>query len=141
MTKAKNLLNMFEADTYIPRLVREFVNTLLWSETDDSDPERGGKPLDDNYSFKDMSQEALDKIEKDVRAFLDKASDLIENDTDKHQGDFKQAMHDFCLTRNGHGAGFWDGDWSNGDELTKISKSFGELNAYVGDDGKIYTMQ
>lgn len=38
-----------------------------------------------------------------------------------------QAGHDFWLTRNGHGAGFWDGDWDTlGDVLTKISHSYGE---------------
>jgi len=34
-----------------------------------------------------------------------------------------QAGHDFWLTRNGHGAGFWDGDWpETGDALTEASK-------------------
>ena len=37
-----------------------------------------------------------------------------------------QAGHDFWLTRNGHGAGFWDGDWPKyGEMFTKISKGFG----------------
>ena len=46
---------------------------------------------------------------------------------------------DFWLTRNGHGAGFWDrGLGSVGDELTKNAKPFGSVDAYVGDDGKVY---
>lgn len=51
-------------------------------------------------------------------------------------------MHDFWLTRNGHGAGFWEpGDygWSDlGDKLTEFTKHYGEVNLYVGDDGTIY---
>ena len=49
-------------------------------------------------------------------------------------------MHDFWLTRNGHGAGFWDGDYDDevGTELTKIAHTFKELDCYVGDDGKIH---
>lgn len=47
--------------------------------------------------------------------------------------------HDFWLTRNSHGAGFWDGDWpeTEGKLLTDASHAFGECNLYVTDDGKI----
>ena len=38
------------------------------------------------------------------------------------------------------GTSFWDGDWEKGKELTQISKSFGESQPYVGDDGQIYIM-
>jgi len=137
MTKAKSLLNLLEADDSISKLVKEYVITLLWSESYEKEGEND-RPLDDDFSYKDMSKEALDKIAKDIKAFLDKASDLIDNDEGKYQGNYGHAMHDFCLTRNHHGAGFWDGDWTNGEELTKIAHSFGEMNAYPGDDGKIY---
>jgi hypothetical protein len=50
------------------------------------------------------------------------------------------AGHDFALTRNGHGAGFWDGDWPEpaATELTKLSKEYGEVDLYVGDDGLLW---
>ncbi len=43
----------------------------------------------------------------------------------------KQAGHDFWLTRNGHGTGFWDrpelyGE-ENADELTRACKAMGEV--------------
>jgi hypothetical protein len=50
-----------------------------------------------------------------------------------------QVGHDFWLTRNGHGAGFWDrgiGDY--GDALTEHAHSFGASDVYVGDDGRLY---
>jgi hypothetical protein len=52
----------------------------------------------------------------------------------------EQAGYDFWLTRNGHGAGFWDGDWPEpaATYLTKESKKFGTANLYLGDDGLIY---
>jgi hypothetical protein len=52
----------------------------------------------------------------------------------------ERAGHDFWLTRNGHGAGFWDGDWPEdvGERLTAASKTFGECFLYVGDDGRIH---
>lgn len=60
--------------------------------------------------------------------------------------DLSQLAHDFWLTRNGHGAGFWDRSYSNdapdgsdlGKAITKIADTFREVDAYVGDDGKIY---
>lgn len=49
------------------------------------------------------------------------------------------AGHDFWLTRNGHGAGFWDrGLGQVGKELTDFSKPYGEVYVYRGDDGKVY---
>lgn len=44
--------------------------------------------------------------------------------------DLAQCGHDFYLTRNGHGAGFWDRGYekSVGDELSRIARSFGEDN-------------
>ncbi len=53
----------------------------------------------------------------------------------------EQAGHDFWLTRNGHGAGFWDGDWPEpyGDMLNQGAKCYGEFDTYLGDDGLITT--
>lgn len=51
----------------------------------------------------------------------------------------RQAGIDFWLTRNGHGAGFWNGDWgADGDRLTAIVKLFPPVDAYLGDDGMVY---
>ncbi len=53
----------------------------------------------------------------------------------------KEAGTDFHYTRNGHGAGFWDGDWKEnnvGDVVTPLCKLVGgcELTAYLNDDGE-----
>ena len=50
--------------------------------------------------------------------------------------------HDFWLTRNHHGAGFWDRDClpeDAGQRLTDAAHEFGECDLYVGDDGMIYS--
>jgi hypothetical protein len=50
-----------------------------------------------------------------------------------------QIGHDFWLTRNRHGAGFWDrGLGDLGDKLTAAAHTYGESNLYVGDDGQVY---
>jgi hypothetical protein len=52
-----------------------------------------------------------------------------------------QAGHDFWMTRNGHGVGFDDGDWSDNyaDVFTKGSIAYGLFDVIKGDDGKIYS--
>lgn len=53
-----------------------------------------------------------------------------------------QLGHDFWLTRNFHGAGFWDrGLGGVGEQLTQLAKQFGEFELYVDDDGYIRAMQ
>jgi len=51
------------------------------------------------------------------------------------------AGHDYWLTRNGHGAGFWDGDWPEpyAAQLDDSAHAYGTVELYVGDDGKIYS--
>jgi len=103
----------------------------LWSSTDDE-----GNPLDDDFSINDFSSEANQKVEADCAAFLAKCE---EKGIEFSFEELEQAGHDFWLTRNHHGCGFWDGDWSeHGEVLTEIAHSFGEAWIYVGDDEKIY---
>ena len=61
------------------------------------------------------------------------------NSTIRKDFDVGFAGHDFWLTRNGHGAGFWDrGLGEVGDRLSNACKAFGSYDLYIGDDGKIY---
>jgi hypothetical protein len=86
--------------------------------------------LDAHYTASDIAPETLERMVKDCERFQREAVIAPY---------FKEAGHDFWLTRNGHGSGFWDGDWpDSGEELTAISKTFGEYDLYVGDDGAIY---
>ena len=108
-----------------------FIEALIWSETNEH-----GDPLDEDYSPSDLSAEALAEITADCEAFEAAHWDMISEDTER-------AGHDFCLTRNGHGAGFWDGDWPEpeGTILTDAAHVYGTLGLYVGDDGKLYTLR
>ena len=57
---------------------------------------------------------------------------------------YEQAGHDFWLTRNGHGTGFWDKQEIYGEKnseiLTEISKQFGEMYMYISDDNHLEIM-
>jgi len=116
----------------LDNFTKSYIATALWSSTDNSDAS-GGDPLDDNYGIDDLSPETLASLIADCQAFQqDHSKDIA--------GYLEQAGHDFWLTRNGHGAGFWDGDWDDdiGEKLTKASDTFGTVDLYVGDDGLIY---
>lgn len=110
-----------------------YIEAALWASNDESTPD-GGEPLDKNYSAGDLAPETLARMTADCEQFQAKARLLTEGFKDS-----KIAL-DFWLTRNHHGAGFWDGDYPKaiGDALTKLAHSFGECDLYVGDDGKLY---
>ncbi len=60
------------------------------------------------------------------------------------EGEYGQAGHDFWLTRNGHGTGFWDKEEiygvKNSEILTEMSKNFGQVWTYISDDNYLEVM-
>lgn len=104
-----------------------YIECMLWSSVDD-----GGNPLDYKYSIEDIDSEAIKKIKSDCNLFIFKAGDLLDSIEDS------QAGHDFWLTRNHHGAGFWGrGLGKIGDDLTKLSNTFGEIFPYINDNNEV----
>ena len=101
----------------------------LWSSTDDD-----SLPLDDNYGIEDMSEQTINQAIEDCKDFrVLAAKELAES----KQSD-EQNSHDFWLTRNGHGTGFWDrGLGEVGRKLTDLAKTYGSCDLYV-TDGEIY---
>jgi len=120
--------------TALETMLDAYVTCALWSTMDESD-ESGGEPMDRNYSESDIHEGTMARMRGDCEAFLSANRDDI--------GDrFAEAGHDLWLTRNNHGAGFWDGDWPRdaGERLTQAAHKMGEVDLYVGDDGVIYAM-
>ena len=117
---------------------KAYIEAALWSSNDDN-----GDPLDKNYIIEDLSPQTLVNMTHDCSKFqeendcnLDKAYKLYpENEWTNEE----KAGHDFWLTRNGHGVGFWDRGLGNiGDILTEECKKYGSFDLYVGDDGEIW---
>lgn len=116
-----------------------YIEAALWSSTDESTPQ-GGEPLDDNYGPEDLTPETKAKMAEDCKKFQSENADTLSASGLPDS----QAGHDFWLTRNGHGSGFWDEE-DDGDPavkaaleaLTSASKKFGETHLYVGDNGEI----
>lgn len=113
-----------------------YIDCALWSSNDESTPS-GGEPFDRNYSRSDISENTLAWMRADCERFLTENLHLI--DGEGREDALVHAGHDFWLTRNGHGAGFWDGDWPiNGGALDKACEDYREQDLYLGDDGEIH---
>lgn len=121
--------------------IRGYIDCALWSTTDGSRDD-GGDPLDKNYGAEDLSEGTREAMERECGAFLSEHGSLIAEAEHTRYGieRWSYAGHDFWLTRNGHGCGFWDGDWSepHGAQLTAAAKAAGSVDLYVGDDGQVY---
>lgn len=126
-------------DVDIDGMLDGYMEAALWSTMDGSD-ESGGEPLDSNYSTSDIDDKTKAKMREDCEAFVSKAGELLDKAEEKRP---EYIGHEFWLTRNGHGAGFWDTpeDWGgkeNANAISDIARKFREVELYVGDDGKIY---
>lgn len=115
---------------------RAYVEAMLFTECSDGDfdPENGNL-LPGEITFDDFAPETVQSIIEDCAAFR------LSNRTLLNQcGDDSQNGHDFWLTRNWHGAGFWDRgyDVTIGELITQKAHAFGEVFVYLGEDGKVY---
>lgn len=131
--------------------VAGYVECALWSGLDwtgvSQEEGDGGednpRPLDEDYGVDDIPPDALDEIRADVGAFLRTWWPLAS----AAGWSARQFGHDYHLTRNHHGAGFWDRSWPTlpgidgptvdvdgaGDELTAAAHAEGE--AEIEPDG------
>jgi hypothetical protein len=131
------------APTSLDAFTDAYIEAALWSSTDNAgDDDSGGEPLDKNYGPSDIAPATMSAMHADCASFVERYGHLIADDDSpaiRKSGSWVLAGYDFWLNRNETGAGFWDGDWpKHGDELDKAAESYGRLDLYVGDDGKIY---
>lgn len=119
---------------------RAYVACALWSSTDNAN-ESGGEPLDANYSIEDIAPHTLAQMIRDCQAFQRDQATILNDVYSKFPWfSVERAGHDFWLTRNGHGAGFWDETVQSPElwkRLTDESKAYGSFDLYVGSNGKI----
>ena len=112
-------------------VLQNYISAALWSSMDDYSG-AGGNFLDENYGPEDIAPDTLESMRQDVAGFIEAAAPYDAAWSDEQLG------HDIWLTRNRHGAGFWDRGLPHGDKLTEIANCLGESYLYVGDDGKIH---
>lgn len=118
--------------TELDGVLKGYIDCAFWVELDDN-----GKPLDSIEGLI-LSKQAYEAMEADVKDFLT----LLDNESINWQEhmDYAQLGHDFWLTRNRHGTGFWDrGLGQLGETLTSWAHSYGEQYLYIGDDNHVYS--
>lgn len=109
-----------------------------WSSTHTKNPnEENEEVVEFDTVHKQFAEKALELAITDCVSFVEKAGpELLKDLAPDSVG------HDFWLTRNHHGAGFWDRDNlkanQRGKRLTTKAHSFGEKNLVLGDDGLTY---
>ncbi len=129
---------------HLDKFTMAYLTCALWSSTGTIGEDGDTFPLDEKYGIGDIAESSMRQAIADCEKFQE------ENpigDDDRVTGsaellsDDEFAGHDFWLTRNGHGSGFWDdGRWLKafGDKATKYCRAAGEVHADVGDDGEVY---
>jgi hypothetical protein len=108
--------------------VKWYLKAILFTEAED--PPSGefmpGADLDDICGMFD--KESLVVATAAAGLFMNEAAAMIPEDR------IADAAANFHYTRNGHGCGFWDGDWpEHGDDLTAICERFGQVDYYLSD--------
>ena len=144
---------MTRTDNRLAAFTNGYAEAMIWANTT---AVRNGEPTDDEV-YPEMWQtpgagwqiDAFDadsrvSIESDCRDFFaGNLRDLIAYTAHfagrafawhffDERAAWEQGGHDFALTRNHHGAGFWDrGMGDLGDRLTDACRPYGESDAYT----------
>jgi len=120
---------------HLSNFTKGYVDAIFFTETGTDNPEFDG------LGFYDFAPETLTRIISDCASFEMANKPLLDKADKASSGGYtlEQAGIDLWLTRNGHGAGFWDrGLHDIGDDLTDKAKAMGEQWLTIGDDGMLY---
>lgn len=122
-----NNISLNESEVASPKvmdMLNSYLEAALWTEE-----ERVGPANIES----DISDDAKIDAYTDIKSFMNKAGSLVD------EMEPFQVGHDLWLTRNGHGAGFFDrGLGEVGDKLSDIARNMGEKHLFWGDDEKIH---
>lgn len=125
--------------TKLDQFTTAYIECALWASTD-----ADGESLDFAYGVEYLAPETLESIIADCADFQEANAELLAQWYSECGESTERAGHDFWLTRNRHGAGYWD-RWNEGTpqgkigrKLTDAAHAYGECDLYVGDDGQVY---
>lgn len=119
----------------LPSFVQGYLKAMFWTDCNDDDYD--GEKGTANMGYANLPHKVLKKI---VEECIDFQTDnqVWLNEAYSRGYDEEQAGHDFWLTRNHHGAGYWDRkelyEGGIGDKLTEACRAAGEV--YVSANGR-----
>lgn len=123
-------------------MTRQALATLLWSSTVSRDDGDDLVPAD-AYN---ASAGLIEFISNELDQFIEQLPDDFEPEdhwigcsSEPGWDAWDQLAHDYILTRNHHGAGFWDGEWAEpaASMLTKLAHQKTEIEVYLNDNDEI----
>jgi hypothetical protein len=93
----------------------------------------------DTFTKEDIDVDSLIDAYSDIKKFIELAGKEAIDYAINEQG-LERLGHDIWLTRNRHGAGFFDHSYDDDIEkkLTEASHKLKEINLYIDDDYKLY---
>lgn len=129
-------------DWQVESFIRGYLEAALWSSTDTINQGSEEEEIVSLDGYRWASGE-VEKLHYDCTHFIKNNFNICKQYASKidtsSDDEWAYMGYDFWLTRNGHGAGFWDrGLGDLGTELTKAAKVYGEVYVYLGDDELVY---
>lgn len=126
-------------DESMEQALDAYLDTLLWSETlswcdkdgksamlvCDAGEFEDGTPLDQMFSRDEIPESIRESARDDLEAFARSCVDEL-GFNPVHMFDPAQVGHDFCLSRNGHGAGFFDDAYEIATKSPNATKGRGD---------------
>lgn len=142
-----NLSDEFQiTDKQVDQFVFGYITAALWTEEENIN--ESGVEADRS----EVCPDSLKRVEKCCKRLLTEYHDAVRLMAEHivHSEEYtawEVLGHNFWLTRNGHGAGFWDKEYRHtaavkASEYLTLNVGFGTkypaVDLYVGDDKKIY---
>jgi hypothetical protein len=118
---------------YLETVIWQAAITLQWTATDATDSGNAYPISERGDEYTNQIVDEVPYLTEAVTAFVnDNAADLLGLDP-------SQVGHDFILTANDHGAGFWDrGLGERGDRLTQAVRGYSfDAEFALDDDGDV----
>jgi hypothetical protein len=147
---------------HINKILKGYVEAALWTEEESLRDQQGDDGVYDDdeedteldklirltsqlnskgiisFSREDIESDSLIDAYMGIKKFIKLCGeDLIHRAIDEFGAE--QLGHDFWLTRNGHGAGFFDRGYDEEDEniLMKASRDMGSVDLYINDNNQL----
>lgn len=122
-------------EAYVQRFIDGYIDCMLWAGLDISGLDESGdlRPLDENYGRADFTDEAITKITEDCREFIGATEADLSYVEDELPMEPEGAGHDYYLTRERHGAGYWDRYYGDDTALKDALKRLSDASQSRGE--------
>ena len=106
-------------EAYVQRFIDGYIDCALWAGLDIGRTDGSGNnpPLDEHYGRADFTDASIERIAAECRAFCATNMADLSYLEDRFPLEAEAAGHDFYLTREHHGAGYWDRYYGKNEDM------------------------